>query len=43
MNSQLREHSAYVRGVRHGFVAALWVAIAMAAVGVIFYVTVGQA
>ena len=35
-----REHDAYVRGVRHGFVSALWAAMAITAVAALIYVTV---
>jgi hypothetical protein len=31
------ERDIYVRGIRHGFVAALWLSIAVAAVAVIIY------
>jgi len=43
MNLRLREHDAYVLGVRHGIVTGLLVAIVLAAIAVLVYVTVGEA
>ena len=43
MNLQVREHNAYVLGVRHGIVTGLFVAIVLAAIAVLIYVTVGGA
>lgn len=43
MNLQVREHNAYVLGVRHGFVTSRFVAIVLAAIAVLIYVTVGGA
>ena len=39
MNRPDRLHDAYVRGLRHGFVAALWAAMALSAIVVQIYVT----
>lgn len=41
MNSPHPEHEAYVRGFRNGFVAALWLAMAGAAVMVLIYTIAG--
>ena len=43
VNLQVREHNAYVLGVRHGIVTGLFVAIVLAAIAVLIYVTVGGA
>jgi hypothetical protein len=39
VNRPDRLHDAYVRGLRHGFVAALWAAMALAAIAVLIYAT----
>lgn len=43
VNLQVREHNAYVMGVRHGFVTGLFAAMVLAAIAVLIYVTAGGA
>jgi hypothetical protein len=42
VNSPHIEHEAYVRGLRHGFVAALWLSMTVAAIAVLIYAAAGQ-